>query len=449
MADVDRWFAENAAECIAEIGVKRGQKVLDFGCGRGRYSIPAARAVGKHGRVYAVDKNAEALEALWLSASALGLSQIDTLDTHGDIRVPVEDASVDVVLLHDVLHLIGWEGSAGRTITRSTSEARRPLLKEIYRIMKPDALLSAFLPHLATHTDMTSEDDLKREISGAGFRLEGEMYRQLIHDDGLEQGHLYSFAKKRAPGPAQHSFIYASESFQALLKRDAHHYGEVRMLQAMAEPGMIAIELGANRGVTTVALARSVGSEGQVHAFEPVPEYYSALIENLRLNDVENVLAHQLAVTDGERRIPYYKHGEGSGIVRAEGAETTVVGTTSLDNFMAAEGLPRIDLINMDCEGAELLVLRGAGNTLRKHTPRILCEIHHNYLSDLGQSADDVVKYLDTVGFHVTPISMEVLDEGVELEACTHIYAATEDALPDIESIRRGQEEGASRTCCG
>ena len=447
ISDPDRWLGEYADECIAAIGVRPGQKVLDFGCGKGRYSIPAARAVGKRGRVYAVDKNAEALESLRLAASALGFRHIDTFDTHGDVQIPLESASVDVVFLHDVLHLIGWEERAGRTISRSTGKDRRPLLQEVYRVMKWDGLLSTFSPHLITHTDIASEDDLKREIVSVGLRLEREMYRQLMHDDCLQQGHLFSFRKRRTSESSQASFVYDSPSFQTRLKQDAHPHGEVTMLTAMAEPGMIAFELGANRGVTTVALAKSVGPQGEVHAFEPVPEYYAWLTENLRLNGIHNTRVHQLAVTDKESTVTYYKHGEGSGIVQAEDAEGIIVGTTSLDYFMKEEGLGRVDLINMDCEGAELLVLRGAGGTLRRNAPRIFCEIHHDYLSRLGQSVDGIVEYLDALGFQVTPVSVEALDEDVEMKECTHICAVPNGTLPDMKSIRRRQKKGVSPTC--
>jgi FkbM family methyltransferase len=198
---------------------------------------------------------------------------------------------------------------------------------------------------------------------------------------------------------------------------------------------MVVLELGANRGVTTVALAKRVGPEGQVHAFEPVPEYYAALMENLRLNEVDNVTAHQLAVTDKESDTTYYKHGEGSGIVQADSAEPIQVGTTSLDNFAAEHALEHIDLINMDCEGAELLVLRGAKKTLQRHGLSIFCEIHHYYLSRLGQSVHDVVEFLHASGFEVSPVSVEALHGDVDLEGCTHLCAARSGSLPDIRRI--------------
>jgi len=438
--ELDRWLEEDADDCLAAIGVEPGQSVMDFGCAKGAYSIPAARIVGAEGRVYALDKNADALGTLRRLASARGLTRVEALNTDGQVRVPLENESVNAVILHDVLHLIGWEEREGETIRRSTAADRRSLLEEVYRVMKWGGVLSVFGPHLVTHTDITAEQDLNREIARVGFRLEKEMYRRVFHDDRLEQGHLYAFRKRQASEPGLESFVYDTPSFQARLRQDAHHYGEVTLLNALADPGMVALELGANRGVTTIALSRGVGPQGRVHAFEPVPEYYASLLENLRLNEADNVSVHQLAVTDREGEVEYYKHGEGSGIVQADDAPEIMVGTTSLDNFVAAEALERVDLINMDCEGAELLALQGGEKTLRQQTPRIFCEIHHDYLSRLGQSVHDIVGYLRRLGFQVVPVRVEALEEDVEFKSCSHICAAANGKLPDIKTIARREQ---------
>ena len=434
-----------ADDCLAAIGLRPAQKVMDFGCGNGGHSIPVSRIVGKQGKVYAMDKNPETLTNLQRLTSSQGLTNKEVVNLPEAVPIPLEDGSLDVVLLHDVLYQIGRRESRGQTTGSATAMDRRRLLQELSRVMKWDGLLSVFCPHLFTGASSTSETDLRREIESAGFQLVKEMYRPLIYTSLLQQGHLYSFRKRRRGRPALEPFVYASPSFRAQLAQNAHHYGEVTLLEAMAEPAMVVLELGANRGVTAVALAKGVGSQGQVHAFEPLPDYYAALTENLRLNGVHNVRMHQFAVTDKEGESRYYMHGEGSGIVPVKDARKIMVGTTSLDNFMAKEALERVDLINMDCEGAELLALQGGKETLRQHAPRILCEIHHAYLSQLGQSVHDIVEYLRGLGFEVAPVSVEAFDEDVGFEGCTHVCAVANGKLPDTKRMGRRQETNESR----
>ena len=91
-------------ELLKRLGVKRGQKVLDFGCGSGTYAIPAAKIVGAGGRVYALDKNGFVLNELMEKARSAGLNNISRIDTKGEPSIELADKSIDVALLFDVLH---------------------------------------------------------------------------------------------------------------------------------------------------------------------------------------------------------------------------------------------------------------------------------------------------------------------------------------------------------
>lgn len=219
------------------------------------------------------------------------------------------------------------------------------------------------------------------------------------------------------------TFAYDSPEFQSQLRHNAHAGGEVSFLRSIAEPGMIALDVGANRGVTTVALAKAVGEDGQVWAFEPVPEHFAALKANLSWNGAANVEAHQLLLADQPGEVQFYKHGEGSGITPAEGAERLTVLATTIDEFLAEHHVGRVDLINSDCEGSELFMLRGGENALMAHSPKVFCEVHHGYLAQMNQSVADVVGYLQQLGFEVSPVSVEHLAREVGFDECSHIYA--------------------------
>lgn len=45
--DVEKWFKEEGEKVLKEIGIKKGNIILDFGCGAGTYSLPAAKIIGK------------------------------------------------------------------------------------------------------------------------------------------------------------------------------------------------------------------------------------------------------------------------------------------------------------------------------------------------------------------------------------------------------------------
>jgi ubiquinone/menaquinone biosynthesis C-methylase UbiE len=167
-----------ALEVLEKIGIRRGQTVLDFGCGSGTYTIPAAKVVGEQGRVYALDKDKEALDELMQKARSTGLRNVERMETSGKLEIGLTDESVDVVLLFDVFHSYYFPQAGDR----------RKLLDEIYRIMKPAAFISVWPKHM--------ESEAKDEIKNANFHLEEEHSETLIHDNkDTEEGRILNFRK--------------------------------------------------------------------------------------------------------------------------------------------------------------------------------------------------------------------------------------------------------------
>jgi FkbM family methyltransferase len=218
-------------------------------------------------------------------------------------------------------------------------------------------------------------------------------------------------------------FLYNSPAFKNFLKDNPHEQGEVKFLEAIAEEGMNVIDIGANIGVTTVTAAKRIGRRGKLYSFEPVPEYFNILKKNISSNKLENVKVYELAVAEQVGETYFYQKDLSSGIVFEEGAKKFNASTTTVDRFLSEEKIERIDLINMDCEGSELLVLKGAKETLRKNKVKIFCEIHHDFLKQLGQSIEDIVEYLHSLEFQVQNVSLSDLKVGNNFENCEYVYA--------------------------
>jgi 2-polyprenyl-3-methyl-5-hydroxy-6-metoxy-1,4-benzoquinol methylase len=102
-----RWMHQHPITVLQAAGVAAGLRVLDYGCNRGVFTIPAARCVGPSGRVYAADVNAKALEALRIEAGAPLGAIIETLWV-ADTTAPLDALTtpVDVALLYYVLQAV-------------------------------------------------------------------------------------------------------------------------------------------------------------------------------------------------------------------------------------------------------------------------------------------------------------------------------------------------------
>lgn len=108
-ARVDRLLSDDRqrmlpAELMLEAGgVRAGQVVVDLGAGPGFFTLPAARMVGKDGRVYAVDVAPSMLEVCAQRAEEAGLRNIETVHS-AETHVPLPDATADRVMIAYVLH---------------------------------------------------------------------------------------------------------------------------------------------------------------------------------------------------------------------------------------------------------------------------------------------------------------------------------------------------------
>ncbi|MFC1957915.1 methyltransferase domain-containing protein [Chloroflexota bacterium] len=130
------WLRENTLAVLRKVGVSMGQTVLDYGCGSGIFTIPAAQIVGQEGKVYAFEVRPHALERVREEAGNKGLGNIETvLLDRAMLTTGLPGESVDVILVYDVMHEV---------------EDKSGLLEELHRVLKGDGLLSIFPMHLGT-----------------------------------------------------------------------------------------------------------------------------------------------------------------------------------------------------------------------------------------------------------------------------------------------------------
>lgn len=145
------------------------------------------------------------------------------------------------------------------------------------------------------------------------------------------------------------------------------------------------VEVGANIGYFTLYLAaavQAVADGGRVIAFEPFPPVLRQLEANVRLNPDLPVTVEAAAVSaeDGVARlfVPADAHARTNaslvaGLFDQKGA--TEVPAVRLDTYLARHEVGKVDLLKLDCEGAEPMVLRGAERLLAEGRPDVICEV--------------------------------------------------------------------------
>jgi SAM-dependent methyltransferase len=136
-------------------GITAGMTCIDLGCGAGVFSLPLVKSVGKKGKVYAVDINADVLEILREKnpPANLVILQKDAADTGLDAGIA--DVCLMVLLLHEV--------------------PPEKVLKEAYRLLKTEGRVLVMewrmdydSPH-PPHNERLSKERIKQLLTGAGF----------------------------------------------------------------------------------------------------------------------------------------------------------------------------------------------------------------------------------------------------------------------------------------
>jgi FkbM family methyltransferase len=143
---------------------------------------------------------------------------------------------------------------------------------------------------------------------------------------------------------------------------------------------------------------------GQVFGFEPFPESFALMQENLRLNKIGNVQVYpdaigaeagelELDLAGGEPLQFQSHHG------KAAGGETSLrVKSISLAGVLEKTQLESCDVLKLDCEGAEYAILFAAPQSILEHFRHIVMEYHDNVTQ---YDHKDMARFLNELGFDV------------------------------------------------
>lgn len=170
------------------------------------------------------------------------------------------------------------------------------------------------------------------------------------------------------------------------------------------QDGWTILDIGGGIGDFTVfAALKRPGST--VYAFEPTPQSFSLLQENLRLNQITNVRSYAEAVWSEKGTLAIDTTvGEPGQFISHQVEHASpqdgkvLVPSVSLAEIFDRFGLAQIDLMKMDCEGAEYPVLFHASGEVLSRIQRMVMEYHDNVTQ---YTHKDLERFLQAHGFQV------------------------------------------------
>jgi FkbM family methyltransferase len=166
------------------------------------------------------------------------------------------------------------------------------------------------------------------------------------------------------------------------------------------------IDIGAHYGYTAIALARLVGKEGRVFAFEPILATAACLLRTREINELAQLTVVPLGLNADmalrTERLPTVRGMADSTLGHDRPQQQIFVSSFDALWPSLSANDQAIHGIKIDVQGMELGVLRGMRATLRRHRPAVVVEFH------CGVDRETIVETLIQCGYssHAEPIEL-------------------------------------------
>ena len=239
------------------------------------------------------------------------------------------------------------------------------------------------------------------------------------------------------------SFVLPSGDFGVTLEAESTGSYEpvtTNLIESLLSSGMTFIDIGAHVGLFAIPATQWVGRSGKVIAFEPHPKNFDLLLNNLKINQVEEeVTAIQSAISNKTQSMDLYTCSFNTGdhqLYPSSTRDKISVPCTTLDDFFPSG--TQVDLVKMDVQGAEGFAFEGMRRLLEENKAiQIIWELSPQQLLNSGYSASKVLDYLDSLDFSSTLID-DVTGEVIPVSREELLTRCPKDSYINILSSRHG-----------
>lgn len=202
---------------------------------------------------------------------------------------------------------------------------------------------------------------------------------------------------------------------------------EVQLFADFIGQGMVVIDVGANTGSHTIALARLVGNTGVVFAYEPERLNFNTLAGNVTINNLHNVYVLQKAVgnINGTIAVPEldveWTDNFGGLTLDADYRESPnyPVPIITLDS----QNFNKCDFIKIDIEGMELQALEGAKELINKHKPVLYVE------NDRENKSKALIEYIKSLDYEIYHHNAPLFNPNNFFENKNNVFASQENNI--------------------
>lgn len=179
----------------------------------------------------------------------------------------------------------------------------------------------------------------------------------------------------------------------------------VKVFEQIIEKNDVIIDCGCNFGFFSLLACQLTGENGKVYALDASKGACESLIENSRLNNFENLVISNYAVSDvSNKEYSFFGDAGGGTVIKDNpGYETTKpsgkVFSVSLDDYFSKKAVGKLKLIKIDVEGCEYFVLKGMRKLIKDNPETIVTfELNKDAMEAAGYTIRDILDELKNMG---------------------------------------------------
>jgi FkbM family methyltransferase len=188
------------------------------------------------------------------------------------------------------------------------------------------------------------------------------------------------------------------------LNFNSYENDELNMQLALMSDKDTVLDIGGNIGWYAIHVASKL-KNAFVYSFEPIPNTFKTLQENISINNLKNITALNFGFSDSDGSFDFYYdpslsvNASLANVAGTEKIQSVNCKVKTIDEWIP-EAEIKFDFIKCDVEGAELLVFKGGEKTIADQQPVVFTEMLRKWTSKFNYHPNDIINFFFGLGYN-------------------------------------------------
>jgi len=211
-----------------------------------------------------------------------------------------------------------------------------------------------------------------------------------------------------------------------ILNFNYYENNESKIIYKLIDENFTIFDIGANFGWYSINFS-NINKGIRTYAFEPIPNTYKKLVENIKLNDLKNIETFNFGLYNKNTDLTFYYYPQESGNASSvnlkpeKNSQEFKCKVIILDDFIKKNKINSLDFIKCDVEGAEIFVFEGGKKSIELYKPIIFTEMLRKWSAKFGYHPNKIIDFFEEKGYgcfvsNVTGLTeiTEITEETIE-----------------------------------